>query len=358
MLRHKQKSQVAGLTLIELLIVIAILIIVTAAIVPQIRTISKERSIREATRVTGGFLVEASNRARAEGFGGVAIFRNPRATRDVGGALHPTLYYVGNSMAQLKFTTPFVGNTESDLAFTTTGSVNPVRIAAPYDPSILIEIGSYIQFGTSPVKYLITGVAPGLPGELNLTIDLPAYQPRPAGNKKFRIWRRPKINENTRISLPRGYLVNLNYSGHLGPAGNDFAWTTFSQPQIDDATAQQPVIILFDEKGGVDRIYPNGLNGASYVPHSATLLCIAEDDLGNTFLGNSMPQSYVTKGTDLLDDPTMMWITIDHETGSVNPAQSSPPITPIPGAAPYLPTQQLRILESLQIGGKRQIAEQ
>lgn len=349
--------QGSGMTLIELLIVIAILTIVTAAVVPQIRTVSKERSIREAARVTGGFIVEASDRARAEGFGGIAIFRNPRATRDVGG-VNPIIYYVGNSMAQLKFTMPFTGNTESDLATTTSGSVNPVIINAPYDASVVIESGSYIQFGTSPVKYLITAVATGAPGQLNLTLNLPAYQPRPSGSKPFRIWRRPRINENSKVNLPRGYLVNMNYSGQLAAAGNDFAWTTFSQPQVDDPTALAPVIILFDEKGGVDRIYPNGFNGGSYIPHSATYLSIAEDTIGNTFLGNSMPQSYATKGTDLLDDPTMMWLTIDHETGSVNVAQSSPPLTPIPGAGPYFATQQLRILESLQIGGKRKIAEQ
>ncbi len=345
------------MTLIELLIVIAIMTIVTAAVVPQIRTISKERSIREAARVAGGFTVEASDRARAEGFGGIAIFRNPRATRDVGG-VNPTIYYVGNSMAQLKFTTPFVGNTESDFAQITAGTVNPVAINAPYDTSVVIEAGSYIQFGTSPSKYLILGVAAGGPGILNLTLDLPSYQPNPSGNKPFRIWRRPRINENSKINLPRGYLVNLNYSGHLAAAGNDFAWTTFSQPQIDDPTAQAPVIILFDEKGGIDRIYPNGFLGGSYVPHSSTYLSIAEDTIGNTFLGSSMPQSYTTKGTDLLDDPTMMWLTVDHETGSVNVAQSSPPLTLIPGVGPYFATQQLRILESLQIGGKRQIAEQ
>lgn len=348
-----------GMTLIELLVVISILVVITARVVPQVRTITKDRSIREAARVTGGFLVEASQRARADGFGGVAIFRNPRATRDVGG-LNPTIYYVGNSMAQLKFALPYVGNSQNETAQITGTSV---VINGPLDPAVLIEVGSYIQFGTSPSKFLISNVIAGPgPGQLTLTIGVPAYLPAPAGSPTFRIWRRPKINENSRINLPRGYLINFNYSGHLAAAGNDFSWTTFSQP---DPNSDEPVIILFDEKGGIDRIYPNGFpdmnvpgSGWSYLPNSATYLAVAEDDIGNTFVGSPMPQSYATKGIDLLNDPALMWLTIDHETGSVSPAQSAVPLTPIPGAGPYFATQQLRILESLQISGKRQIAEQ
>lgn len=79
-----------GFTIVELLVVISILVIMAAILIPQVRMFNKERGIREAARVVGSALQEASLRARAKGFGGVAFVRNTNYLK--GDAANPVYY--------------------------------------------------------------------------------------------------------------------------------------------------------------------------------------------------------------------------------------------------------------------------
>ena len=77
---HQAKPNPSGFTLIELLVVISLLVIITALVIPRIRTISKDRNIREAARVVGSAFSSASQRAQTNGVAGIELVRNPNFT--------------------------------------------------------------------------------------------------------------------------------------------------------------------------------------------------------------------------------------------------------------------------------------
>ena len=72
-----QQRQRSGMTLIELLVAISILVIIAAILVPQLRFASADRNIREASRMVASLFAEASQRAINDGVAGVVIDRNP-----------------------------------------------------------------------------------------------------------------------------------------------------------------------------------------------------------------------------------------------------------------------------------------
>ena len=67
----------AGMTLIELLIAVSILVILAGILVPQLRFASADRNIREASRLAASLFAQASQRAINDGEAGVLIERNP-----------------------------------------------------------------------------------------------------------------------------------------------------------------------------------------------------------------------------------------------------------------------------------------
>ena len=62
--QHRERS---GMTLIELLVAIAILVIIAAILVPQLRFASADRNIREASRLVASTFAQASQRAINDG---------------------------------------------------------------------------------------------------------------------------------------------------------------------------------------------------------------------------------------------------------------------------------------------------
>ncbi|HMP78757.1 MAG TPA: type II secretion system protein, partial [Pirellulaceae bacterium] len=279
-------------TMIELLVVIAVMVLLAVLLIPQIRVISKDRTLRESARVVSATIVEAVERARVEGSAGVVLVRNPRFYRyvdNVGTLADPQgarIFYACYSLFQLKNLPPYVGNYISDRAL----FLNPIPgnttfdvvVPAPYDNNIRIETGTYLQLGGSPNKYMIEAVnvlaVPPFPlapeNLVQITFSVRPFQSGPpAGHGQamtFKIHRRPKVMMNTEVSLPRGYFINLNYSGDLessmiDPDNNDFTWTWFTQslpvvplpaPQNFHDPNMEPIYILFDSDGSVDRVLP------------------------------------------------------------------------------------------------------
>ena len=74
----------SGITLVELLVVISILAVITAVMLPRLRTINKDRNIRESARVVGSLLAKASQNAVNDGTAGVIIERNENFVDDEG----------------------------------------------------------------------------------------------------------------------------------------------------------------------------------------------------------------------------------------------------------------------------------
>jgi prepilin-type N-terminal cleavage/methylation domain-containing protein len=365
-----------GVTMIELLIVISIMSAVAILVIPQVRTVSRERNLREAARTVELVFAEASSRARADGFAGVVIARNTNFYHYVNNTASPLdpvgqkVYHAGYVLYQMRRALPWTGNDvaataqvfDSDMTARTDDLY--ARVERPFDSRIVIEPGSQILFGQSPVTYRIVAVyypvtgnpasCPFLPTGLGLPLatdppqlDLICVR-EPfidatvlvGSTPNFSILRRPEVITSSATSLPKGYFINLNYSGALdvplGGAdldGSDYTWTDLVQniPVIDRTlvdpayalantgdpvlypanvdTNAQPVVITFGSKGGIDRVYPYGMfvdswveamrsiNPAQfpsgpvpprrfrtqYIPSGSISLCITADDFENTF---------------------------------------------------------------------------
>lgn len=262
-----------GFTIIELLVVISILVILAALLIPQVRIFNKERGIREAARVLGSAIQEASLRARTKGFGGIALIRNQNYQR---------------------------GAT------------------------------------ANPVFYTCTEF----------------YQARMIGNT-------PGIRSGTRINLPPGYRIDLNYSGPIDVTNADGDLTTWTHFSLNfpisgvDIPNREAIFITFNSSGGVERIYTNGELGLVYYSHESIYFCVTADNAQYSFapsadwppsaLGSPPPR-------DLLDDPGILWVQLNCLTGRVAVVDSVPPVTPLNTANHML--QLDRILQARGIASK------
>ena len=97
-----------GLTLVELLVAITILTIVTALVVPRIRVINKERTIREAARVAGSVFSTARDRAIAEGTAGVIIQRNLNFSTTTSSGNR--VFFAGTRLFQMRSVPDYIGD--------------------------------------------------------------------------------------------------------------------------------------------------------------------------------------------------------------------------------------------------------
>lgn len=354
-----------GLTIVELLVAISILSLLAVILVPQVRMLNRERGIREAARVVGSIFVEASNRARTEGYAAVGIRRNPNYLRKVNSttAVHD-IYYAGSAIYLLKRLPPYTGNDESSFASVPSG-LNPpagvviVDIPIPLDNNLASQIrsGCKLQLGSVRTP-LEVNVVQNVSGLMRLTCTLPLHLPRfPEGEPlSFRLDRPPVKIANSEVFMPRGYYINLNYSGPTSSqtAGlaewsardaSPFTWTYFSEDRGDNGVNLSDAIVVFGPNGGIDRIYSNGEANGWDLPSSALNLCICSDEVGNSFdqTPDSLPRSVVENGRDVLNQEDVLWTSISSVAGTV----SVSPITPVSSTVSNPDaTQPVRILQS------------
>jgi len=333
-----------GLTLVELLVAVSILSLVAVLVIPQIRMLNRERGIREAARVTGSIFVDASNRARVDGYAAVGIRRNPNYIRKVNSpnGVHDLLY-AANSLYLLRRLPPYTGNDETSFATVTTSNPGTyplngfvlVQIPTPLDATLAAQIktGWTLQLGNVATPLFVEQVTPD-GAFLRLNCVLPNHLPGFPLNQplRFRLDRPLVKAPNSEVALPRGYYINLNYSGPTAAQTTGVAelsardtcpvtWTFFSEDRQDSTNNFNPndVIIMFGPNGGIDRIYSNGEVDGALIPSSPVNLCVSSDEFGNSFDTNadSLPRSVAEGGRDLLNQEDVIWVSVNNQNGGV-----------------------------------------
>ena len=200
---HSQQR--SGMTLIELLVAIAILVIIAAILVPQLRFASADRNIREASRVVASLFAQASQRAINDGEAGVLIVRNPNITED-------DVAYAATSMFLMRRIPRYIGENIGDEAMIS--SPTSVSIPLPSEQTALgtIRVGEQISFGNqSQLRFTITDLNEA-GSNLELTLDPSPFGNPPSNSSKFVIYRQPRRLASSRVDLPTGYLVDLRLS--------------------------------------------------------------------------------------------------------------------------------------------------
>ena len=347
-----QQRQRSGMTLIELLVAISILVIIAAILVPQLRFASADRNIREASRTVASLFAEASQRAINEGVSGVVIERNPNIT-DATGA------YAGTSMFILREVPPYIGTGVSDQAeYIQTSTVqfpdvpepedlvnvfNPDRplnsfdiwIPAPFEDGI-VQAGDQISFNGQPIRLNIVSVTPethiadSSEDVLRLGVafantfvanNLPMqFVPDDNNNTRvtigdFIVHRQPRKLVSSRIDMPTGYLVDLRLSGEVDVFTGANLFTLDPRTTVTPPDPPNSVAVLFNGRGSVDRYVFTDFPISNPVPTRVcalptqpVYLLVREystDDGGETI-------------QSVLSSERQMWVTVELTTGAAN----------------------------------------
>lgn len=267
--RQSQRNERSGLTLVELLVVIGIMLVLASVAIPTVRFLTRDREIREATRSVNTFIESARNDALATGRAG---FMLERSDNDYNKSL---------KLFKVKFPPPYSGDTFGALAHTR--RVNQVSNYAylPLSVNTLFETGAIqagdeIQFDNKGAWYLIYFIngsqASPVPDFFDGTtpcyevqFQLNNYPGLPHGAfTSYQIRRQPVKNNSSWVDLPKGTFVDLNQSGfavrdvtkddlskgHLLGGGDEFA----SEPTGHPPKAF-PVAVTFRSDGEIEKVY-------------------------------------------------------------------------------------------------------
>ena len=368
---NKPSKTSDGFTLVEVLVVITIMVILTAILIPNIRTVTKDRNTREAARTVGSLLARASQRAAVDGIAGVVLFRNPNYLLDSNndGALNPAVdfQFAVTSVALLRKVPDYTGDFAGAVATNTidaatpalpVGTVSSARIMLPVEQADLnlISPGDKIALNNSGFEYTITqafsrtvtaGSAMGAQ-VLDLVLDL-SIAPNPAGllasagpapaGVPFAIKRAPRVLRSSIVDLPSDFIVDLRFSGFestdsvapggsitaLGPTSGFNSNVFEPVPQVsggggDVPFVNRPIAILFGEDGQLDQMGQKTIMGTaefSYISNALGPLFLFVTEYDANSIGTANPSN------PLLSD-TNLWVSVSSSTGAVNVGYNDP----------------------------------
>ena len=235
-------------TLVELLVVMAIILLLAAVTLPSVRSLLHGQKVTQASRMVQAHIESAQARAIASGSHVAVIFErlgtdNNTATRLSIGQVFPP--YQGD----ITGATGTLSDTSGD------GYHDQIMVDALYASLVTQGVfgkGDFIQFGDRENLYLIDDWASGTPTVIKFFN--PPYITRASSNYAlqerqlpttsgsvvpFRIFRKPTKSFVQSTVLPRGTCVDLSVSG-IGLSGIQFM-----------SAASLPVMIVFDERGTV-----------------------------------------------------------------------------------------------------------
>ena len=362
-----------GFSLVELLVTITIMVILLSLLIPNIRTVTKDRNAREAARTVSSLFSTASQRAATDGIAGVILFRNPNFLLDANNdqILDPMVdfQFAVNRMALLRSVPDYAGDFTAAVAVLST---TPPPVSTPIPPvdqqaviSIplpveqtdlnLVSPGDRISLNNNRFDYPITNVAPHptLLGLLDVTIRVGPPVPSalslpdptlmlPAGTSvPFVVKRSPRVLNSSTLELPSDLIVDLRFSGFNStdsviPGGSavipgnapGFDSTVIEpvplEPDVLSVTdvpfLNQNIAILFGEDGQLDQMGQVTAQGGIRYAHTSRalgplFLFVAEYDATSISSGN--------EENPLLSD-TNLWVSVSNTTGAVNVGYNDP----------------------------------
>ncbi|MEC7566485.1 MAG: type II secretion system protein [Planctomycetota bacterium] len=318
-----------GMTMIELLVVITVIMLLAAVMIPTVRYQYRNRALREADRQLNAFIGSAQSRAQQLGRPvGIWIdrFRNETivpiqgARTELNQIAWPTdaNYAVAVYIAEIPM--PYSGDLrDSRVVLSNTGTnwqLNfPLTSVLQNPNNPLIRRGDRFQIQLDrrgpyfEAQRLTTDVSSSpqyilIENSVGNGTRIPLAA-RTASGVAFQIQRRPTKSLVPPLRLPAGAVIDLSVSG-MGSGGNEFLTSS--------AMGNQPVIIMFQPDGSIDRVLYNG---------------VADHPIGwvHLLVGR---QNQVFPGTQFIEESTEIgnvmdtenrWVSINHRTGAVTSEQ-------------------------------------
>jgi prepilin-type N-terminal cleavage/methylation domain-containing protein len=338
------QDQRRGVTLIELLIVITLLCILTAATVPVMAPAIESRKLREAARGVSVFFSSARSRAIQTGRPvGVEIRRLNLGGNVVNGVslalyeIEIPLPYGGDdvySLAQVNFGPP----ASNGIATGTVTVINGFRTG-------FVSPGDRIQIGLQGPTFLVTSFATanGLPGPTTIsplpqqppptpptplpptawwrftvqanTVTNPLPWPPNTDSQymPYQIFRQPARTSSEPYQLPDGAIIDVDGSG-VGPDGL-FSRFDGANQLVNDVWS---VLVTFAPSGSVSAVYrsPDGtLAPVGLPPEGDVFILVGKRE--------KAPLDHVAKNYNWVD-PQALWVSIRSQSGQVVTTATAP----------------------------------
>lgn len=349
--KHRER----GLTLVELLVVVAILGLLAVTVLPNIAANGEARRGREAARLVSSFIAGAHARAigRRE-WAGFALIASGTASYAAIDLVHtdvPPLYR-GDRVPSLVTisgtgaTTRYVTWSNAELAYSGT-----VGVAS----GDLIRFGGgarWYELSATPSAMVTGSVSFRLRGDMSNATEDSGEQPHntpwpAAASVPFEILSKP-VRSGGLTNLPADRAVDLYWSGYGPPSvSGSAAYMPFQVASSGTATAGATTSILFDGTGRIRQIQVQS-GGAAPVRRTVT---------GSVFLlvgrVDRVAQPYNSAGGGGSGDdtkganwqyPDSYWIAIDPFSGATKAAECTVSATTVLDS-------QLWIRQSLAAGG-------
>lgn len=315
---RRPSAQRAGMTLVELLTVITIMVILIAVAVPVMRPALKDRKLREASRQVNTFIALAKSKAVEAGRPhGIYIARdanNPNSAYQIFLAETPLPYagdYLGATAKMLPGSAP-------------TGYAGGAELSDIQD---LVNQGDYIQFAFKGPHYLITGVDEMMPPKKVYFQPAPGEPwPRCSTDQAnptsltFQVFRQPVRMATQPMQLPTGTVIDLENSGFgvslpnamngRPNAGQEFKLAPDASMPAD-LSLGVGIGIMFTPTGSVERIYRRTYGE---VANETIHLLIGRVEQISALEPNPLKQNLRDGGTS--------WVSIGHQTGTVTTAEN------------------------------------
>ena len=298
-----------GLTLIELVMVVALLGLLAAIAIPGVQLAVKGRAIREAARSVNVFLGSARNRAMTTGRPvGIAFQRFSAA--DPYDNMCITLH-------QVEAPPPYGGETISSRAQVYFKSgVLTAQMDAGFDATKVAD-GDHVQFNSQGPWHRIAAISGT---ELTLATEPNRLYPWPtalgdAAFMPYEIRRQPRLSATFGIAratfskplqLPLDAVVDLTFSGL--PAG---ATDTQGHFSVANAASTGPVVIMFSPSGGIEGVY----YGSKREQNQPAYLLIGKRE--------RIPAGSADDNRSNLEDPECLWVTVSPRSGLINTVENA-----------------------------------
>ena len=294
-----------GMTLLELLVVVGVMVILLALALPIMKTGLEGRQTREASRQLSTYIELAKAHAAETGRpAGLQLVTETLPEADVAenvrfaSRLYLTetpLPYVGDVI----HATVQVAQDNSSSPPTWKLTFGTDSLSLPY---IGVTPGDRIRFGFKGPAYEISTVSwtPTYNAWINASTDFPMP---PNGTYSYQIYRKPERSSSMPLELATGAVVDLEYSG-FALLGTQFA--------ASDPTTGGSVSIIFDPSGSVAYAIIDGVRWEQ--TDTIHLLVGRIDEL--------MRDDITTDPEGNLANPDSRWVSIGHQAGKVTVAEN------------------------------------
>jgi prepilin-type N-terminal cleavage/methylation domain-containing protein len=336
-------SRRRGVTLLELLIVMTIMLMITAAAIPVILPATQNRRMREAARLTSSYISGARSRAIESG-------------RPVGVMIERFngLPYALN-LSYCEVPPPYAGDTLSSRITVAAGGITGFVPSSDILWQNVVRVGDLVQLDYKGPLYVIAPFSGLTPGATLTSANLPTTTTPwtlllPSGatpllptaygavGVPYQIFRQPVRSSAAPMQLPEGVVVDLINSG---VTTSGVFPTTFVAPINWLTTPPVPwnAIITFAPSGRVDFV-TLGTAGTLTRPTGPIFLLLGRRDL--------MADVSQTGNDDNLYDSTNttnaylqnFWVTVGYQTGLVTVTENAVNNNAVPAARAFAQQSQ------------------